>query len=134
MIKGIENTCHAGRSDRGRLHRLLLVIGVVLSLPMLVAGSAWGAGDAKAPAGNANASKTTKAAPKALPLPEIQKVGSLAEQYCKSIRDAAVEARFAYQTAELKAIAKDVEERIEALEARTAELKDWIARREEFAK
>lgn len=102
-------------------------------LPILVDVGAFAAGDAKLPTGKANAKATKSLAKPAAP-PEMQKAGSLAEQYCKSIRDAAGEARHAYQTAELKAIGKDIDERIAALEARTAELKDWFSRREEFAR
>lgn len=59
--------------------------------------------------------------------------GSLAEQYCANIRDAAADARHAWQMEALRDLEKQVEERIAALDARQAEFEDWLRRREEFA-
>ena len=90
--------------------------------------------DGKTAAGKTGAAKQVQPQPKPAAPAGMQKVGSLADQYCRSIRDAAGEARFAHQAAELTSIRKSVDERIAALEARTAELKEWFARREEFSK
>jgi flagellar motility protein MotE (MotC chaperone) len=53
-------------------------------------------------------------------------------QYCESVRDAAAEARFAFQAAQLEALAKQIDDRLARIEARSAELKVWIAKRESF--
>lgn len=70
--------------------------------------------------------------PKHLSLPEQQRNGSLAEQYCASARDAIAEARFSHQMAELDALAKKIDERLARLDASTAVLKTWVAKRESF--
>lgn len=71
-------------------------------------------------------------APKQAPLPEQQRNGSLAAQYCAAVRDAVAEARYARQAAELEALAKQIDERLAKLDARSAMLKDWVAKRESF--
>lgn len=58
---------------------------------------------------------------------------SPAEQYCANVRDAAKDARLAWQMEALRDLEKQVEERIAALDARQAEFEDWLRRREEFA-
>jgi flagellar motility protein MotE (MotC chaperone) len=57
-----------------------------------------------------------------------------ARQYCVNIADAAAEAKFAWQKKVLTDIGQDIDKRIALLEAKTAEYKIWLARRDEFAK
>jgi flagellar motility protein MotE (MotC chaperone) len=59
--------------------------------------------------------------------------GSVVQQYCSNVRDAAADARFAWQMEALREVEKQVEERIAALDARQAEFEDWLRRREELA-
>ncbi|MGE0629217.1 MAG: MotE family protein [Hyphomicrobiaceae bacterium] len=72
-------------------------------------------------------------ATKSGPLREQERAGSLAEQFCISVRDQAAEARYAFQAAQLKALAQEIDVRLVRLEQRSAELKEWIARREAFS-
>jgi flagellar motility protein MotE (MotC chaperone) len=58
---------------------------------------------------------------------------SVAERYCANVRDAAADARFTWQMEALRAVEKQVEEKIAALDARQAEFEDWLRRREELA-
>ncbi|HQS09369.1 MAG TPA: MotE family protein [Xanthobacteraceae bacterium] len=55
-------------------------------------------------------------------------------QYCRSIVNAASDARFARQKEALATMEKDIEARIAALEAKRAEYQDWLQRREVFLK
>jgi flagellar motility protein MotE (MotC chaperone) len=55
-----------------------------------------------------------------------------AQDYCTNIADAAADARFARQAAALVALEKEIDERIAQLEARQAEFKEWLAKRENF--
>jgi flagellar motility protein MotE (MotC chaperone) len=57
-----------------------------------------------------------------------------ARQYCVHIADAAAEAKFAWQKKLLTDLGKEIDERVERLEAKTAEYRTWLARRDEFAK
>lgn len=59
---------------------------------------------------------------------------SLAEDYCASIADAAADARFAWQKRTLSEMEKELEQRIVILEKRTAEYREWLARRDAFVK
>lgn len=52
--------------------------------------------------------------------------------YCQNIAGAAADARFAWQTRQLEGLENRVKAEIGALEARTAELRGWIAKREEI--
>lgn len=61
----------------------------------------------------------------AQPVPE-----EVIERYCSNIRDAAVDARNAWQAGELARLEQRVSKRVEELEARKAELEALIARRE----
>lgn len=61
-----------------------------------------------------------------------RKPQSLAEQYCTSIKDVATEARIAAQVKRLNALAQEVDVRLARLEAMTAELKQWVSRRDKF--
>jgi flagellar motility protein MotE (MotC chaperone) len=58
---------------------------------------------------------------------------SVADQYCRAVLDPAREARYAYQTAELQALSRALDDRMAKIETRIAELKEWVARREDFA-
>ncbi|MEH3147162.1 MAG: MotE family protein [Methylobacterium frigidaeris] len=55
-----------------------------------------------------------------------------AQGYCAGIADAAADARFAWQKETLAALEKQVEERIQRLEAKRAEYEEWLRRRNEF--
>ena len=55
------------------------------------------------------------------------------QKYCTNIRDAAADARFAWQMQALRDLEAQVEQRIADLDARQAEFEDWLRRREEFA-
>lgn len=57
-----------------------------------------------------------------------------AKQYCANIAKAAADARFARQSKILADMAQALEERRAQLEAKIAELRIWIARRDEFSK
>ncbi len=59
---------------------------------------------------------------------------SLAESYCTNISDAAADARFAWQMRTLSEMDKELQRRIVILEKRTAEYREWLARRDEFVK
>jgi flagellar motility protein MotE (MotC chaperone) len=56
----------------------------------------------------------------------------LARGYCVSVADAAEDARVAVQRAKLAELEKQIGERIATLEAKTAEYKSWVERRDEF--
>lgn len=72
-------------------------------------------------------------APKQASAPtEAPPKGSLAESYCANIADTAADARFAWQKRTLEEMEKDLERRIIILEKRTAEFRDWLARRDAF--
>ncbi len=57
----------------------------------------------------------------------------IAQQYCEAIRDKAVETRLAVQFANLESLAKEIDSRIKQLEARSAELKGWMSKRDAFS-
>jgi flagellar motility protein MotE (MotC chaperone) len=65
--------------------------------------------------------------------PETRPAASVADQYCQAVLEPAREARYAHQAAELKALGKELDERLAKIETRIAELKEWVARREDFA-
>jgi len=58
----------------------------------------------------------------------------LAKSYCVAISSAAADARIAVQKAKLAEIEKQISQRIAALEAKTAEYKSWVDRRDQFLK
>jgi flagellar motility protein MotE (MotC chaperone) len=60
--------------------------------------------------------------------------GSPAEQYCRNIGDAAAEARYARQKKELEDTEKQVSKRVDELNAKIAEYRRWIARRDAFSR
>lgn len=55
-----------------------------------------------------------------------------AQQYCGNIADAAADARFAWQAKTIADLNKQLDERIAALEAKRAELEDWLHKREDM--
>jgi len=55
-------------------------------------------------------------------------------QYCRSIVNAASDARFMRQQSALAAMEKEIEARIAQLEAKRAEYQEWLQRRETFLK
>jgi flagellar motility protein MotE (MotC chaperone) len=70
--------------------------------------------------------------PSSKPLAELQVTGPLAAQYCVAARDAIAEARYAQQAAQLERLAKDADDRLALIDKRSAELKEWLAKRENF--
>jgi flagellar motility protein MotE (MotC chaperone) len=58
---------------------------------------------------------------------------SPAAQYCSNIADAAVDARIAWQRQNLAEAEKQLTERTQELEAKTAEYQRWLARRDAFS-
>ncbi len=54
------------------------------------------------------------------------------QRFCSNIADAARDRRYALQTAELKQLQTDVDNRIKALEDKRAEYEQWLKRREVF--
>ena len=65
------------------------------------------------------------------PKPAPQTIG---DQYCSSIANAATDARFAWQKQTLLDTEKQVEKRVEDLNAKIAEYQKWMARRDEFSR
>jgi flagellar motility protein MotE (MotC chaperone) len=56
------------------------------------------------------------------------------DQYCSSISNAAADARFAWQKQALQDTEKQVEKRVEELNAKIAEYQKWMARRDDFSR
>jgi flagellar motility protein MotE (MotC chaperone) len=71
--------------------------------------------------------------PKQQPVKEPERSLSVADQYCHAVLEPAREARYAHQTAELQALSRALDERMAKIETRIGELKEWVARREDFA-
>jgi len=59
-------------------------------------------------------------------------VGDNATLYCRNIADAAADARYQRQVDALTALEGQIDKRIAQLEAKRAELEEWIQRRENF--
>ena len=70
---------------------------------------------------------------KRAPSAEVRPGATVAEQYCQAVLEPAREARYAHQAAELKALGAQLDDRLAKIEARIGELKEWVARREDFA-
>ncbi len=64
---------------------------------------------------------------------EPDKSLSVADQYCQAVLEPAREARYAHQTSELQALSRALDDRMAKIETRITELKEWVARREDFA-
>lgn len=71
----------------------------------------------------------TAVEPKPAPPPQTS-----GDQYCSSIVNAAADARFAWQKQTLVDTEKQVEKRVEELNAKIAEYQKWMARRDEFSR
>jgi flagellar motility protein MotE (MotC chaperone) len=71
--------------------------------------------------------------PKRPPAREPERAMSIADQYCRAVLEPAREARYAHQTAELQALGRALDDRMTKIGVRIAELKEWVARREDFA-
>jgi flagellar motility protein MotE (MotC chaperone) len=71
--------------------------------------------------------------PKRAPAREPERTLSVSDQYCRAVLEPAREARYAHQTAELQALSRALDDRMAKVEGRIAELKEWVARREDFA-
>ena len=57
-----------------------------------------------------------------------------AQHYCFNIADAAADARFAWQKKTISEIEAELDKRVAVLEAKTAEYREWVAKREEFSR
>ncbi len=57
-----------------------------------------------------------------------------AQQYCANIANIAADARIAWEMKRLSELETQLKQKISELEAKEAESKDWIAKREEFMK
>src|SRR5581483_10792679 len=119
--------CGAGRAMSNGFR--LTLLAAVLSLTGTAAARAETAAPAAAPAPPAVAAAPATAAPASAPAtadsPE-------AAQYCRNIANAASDARYARQALAIKALEKELDDRIARLEAKRAEYEDWIKRRQEF--
>lgn len=85
------------------------------------------------------ASQKPSPAPLPGPLPVTITAPALApsgagQQYCINIADTAADARFAWQKKTLAEIEQELDRRIALLEQRAKEYREWLARRDEFAK
>jgi len=57
---------------------------------------------------------------------------SISEQYCAGILDGAADTRFAMQRAELVKLQHSIDDRLDQIEKKRAELEAWLKRREAF--
>lgn len=64
---------------------------------------------------------------------EAKTAAPLAAQYCEAVRDAAGEARYAFQMAQLESLSKQIDDRLEKMSLAQAELKTWLTKREAFS-
>ncbi|HEU0063115.1 MAG TPA: MotE family protein, partial [Hyphomicrobiaceae bacterium] len=55
-------------------------------------------------------------------------------QYCVNVADATADARYAWQKKTLADLEQELDKRMVLLEAKAAETRDWLSRRDEFAK
>lgn len=123
------------RSKRwdGNVFPTLLGVTLAAGLALTAWSNALEAGPAGAKGGKTNtAAVDAQPAKKQKPLPEVTPDGPLQAQYCHAVRDAAAEARLAHQTQKLERLAEDIEKRLANLNAKAAELKEWMAKRDEF--
>lgn len=119
-----------GRRDASRRRRNAMSSGASLAVLAVVAICASTNVDA-GPAAKGNATEKLAAiAPS--PLAELRVTGPLAAQYCAAARDAIGEARYAQQAVELERLAKQADERLVLIGKRSAELREWIAKRDDF--
>ncbi|MEO8652363.1 MAG: MotE family protein [Hyphomicrobiaceae bacterium] len=118
------------------------ILALVLSAPVASQSpAATGAPKVAPTAAPSAAPRTQSPRPVVVMPPEVKRphsaetrsTASVADQYCQAVLEPAREARYAYQAAELQALGKDLDDRLAKIEARIAELKEWVARREDFA-
>src|SRR5277367_224041 len=67
---------------------------------------------------------------KAPPSPAADKGGDGVGRYCDSVAPLAAEARIAWQTRRLTELEGEIKQRIADLDAKEAEARDWVAKRE----
>lgn len=105
---------------------LSVALGMSASIPgaSIAAGATAGAAPATAAADPAPGSQTRH---------ESTAGRSLAEDFCRAVREPAREARHAVRLRELEDIRKLLEERVQQLNERIAELKSWSEKREAFS-
>jgi flagellar motility protein MotE (MotC chaperone) len=60
--------------------------------------------------------------------------GSLAERYCANIADHARDARFVWQSKQLRELTEALKEQVKFVESKSQELKGWVERRDQFLK
>lgn len=65
-------------------------------------------------------------------VPAAAEVSDDIQRFCSNIADEARDRRYALQRAELEELQADINERIEALEAKRAEYEGWLKRRNDF--
>jgi flagellar motility protein MotE (MotC chaperone) len=112
---------------------IFAITALLASWPAALPRAAGAAPDkGKAAKGKSQAAAETPP-PKPMPLPEPDRSVPLAQAYCAAIRDQAAEARFAWQAAHVAELAKQLDDRLSRLEQRSADLKQWMAKREAFA-
>jgi flagellar motility protein MotE (MotC chaperone) len=114
-------------------------VSTLLALPAPVAGQSPAKRDPKA-ASNAPPSKQPLRPVVVMP-PEVKRpvattrpAAPVSDEYCQAVLEPAREARYAHQAAELKALSKELDDRLARIETRIGELKEWVARREDFAR
>jgi flagellar motility protein MotE (MotC chaperone) len=113
---------------------MVLAVAAAVPLLLLAFSRAHGEPAAKSPKAAAQNAAAAGKPPKPQPLPEVKPQGPLAAQYCEAVRDQALEARHAVVTARLEGLAKEIDERLATLDQRSAELRIWLQKREEFSK
>lgn len=86
---------------------------------------AWGTATVVVPAEPSKPVKDLKPLTPAEPLASVK-------AYCHNIEDAALDARFLFQKAELIRLQEELAKRTSALEAKRAEYQQWLKRRDEF--
>ena len=132
------------RRGAGRTALALAVLLAACALPYGAQAQAPAATEAPRPAPKPGSRTQASAqAPRMIPIVpepkqspakrEPDKSLTVAEQYCRAVLEPAREARYAFQTAEIEALSRALDERMVKIEARIAELKEWVARREDFA-
>lgn len=65
---------------------------------------------------------------------ELPVDASPAQQYCFNTADSAADARFASQSKQIKLMEAELEKRVELLQQKTEEYKEWLAKRDDFAR
>lgn len=68
------------------------------------------------------------------PLDALPPNATAAQQYCFNTTDSAADARFAWQTKQIKAMEAELDKRIQRLHLKTEEYKSWLERRDAFSR